>query len=208
MLSKRLRAYSQDRVSSLNQLLEDIDAFDLDKFISYFAQGSPRNVIRICKEIFDNQAEIDVDSRKLDSYAVQLGFEKISEDMSRERYTETLVKELKKTKRCDFTIRHVSTNVFKFSHQAGKGKVKGWQDAGAVKLLGTVQETEGARSSNHYGISDLMLAKTAFSDLSIFEFANTKLMICTCDELLVRDWDLSSEQVCEHCQTEVIKTTQ
>jgi len=53
MLSERLKAYSKNNVTSLTQLLDTPGSFNLDRFIAYFAQGSPRNVIRICKEILD-----------------------------------------------------------------------------------------------------------------------------------------------------------
>jgi len=203
MLSERLKAYSKNKVNTLTQLLGDSKGFDLDMFIAYFAQGSPRNVIRICKAILDHQSELDFSSNRLHPRAVRLGFEEIAENISRERYSETFVKELKKTKRCDFTIRHVYTNVFRFTQQAGMSKVKGWEDAGAVKLLGTIQETKGAKSSNHYGISDLLLAKNVFSDMSIFDFAATKLLICSCGKILLRDWDINSKHVCEYCQCQI-----
>ena len=145
MLSERLKAYSYNKVISLTQLFGDSNGFNLDQFIAYFAQGSPRNVIRICKEILDQQSELDFNSKYINPNAVQLGFEEIARNISLERYPETFVKELKKTKRCDFTIRHVYTNIFKFTQQAGMSKVKGWEDAGVVKLLGTIQETKGAK---------------------------------------------------------------
>lgn len=203
MLSERLRAYSENHVSSLTQLMEPKSKFNLDQFVCYFAQGSPRNVIRICKEIFDQQSELNPNSKTLSSAAVKLGFEVIAKNISAEKYKDDVIKDLKKTKRCDFTIRHVYSTVFKFSQQAGLNKVRSWEDSGAVKSIGTIKETKGARTSNHYGIADLLLAKTIFPELSIFDFSNTKLMICSCGEILLRDWDIKQLHVCEYCQKEI-----
>jgi len=82
-------------------------------------------------------------------------------------------------------------------------EVTGWLDSGAVKSLGTIKETRGAKSSNHYGIFDLLLAKTVFPELSIDDFARNKVRLCLCDNIVLRDWDLNPTQVCEHCQEEI-----
>ncbi len=203
MLSERLKAFSKNRVSSLNQLIKDSGQFNLDQLISNFAQGSPRNVIRICKDIFDQQSEINSNAKRLAPESITAGFDSIARNISLERYEENLLRELTKTKRCDFTIRHIYSNVFKFTQQAGVSKIKVWEDTGAVQLLGTIQETKGAKSSNHYGIADLLLAKAVFPEISIFEFAAAKLYNCSCGNMLLRDWDINPKHTCQYCQKEV-----
>ena len=203
MLSERLKAYSSNNVENLKGLTDFGEEFDLDIFIAYFAQGSPRNLIRICKEIFDQQSEIDSNSKSLSREAIINGFNNISRNISAERYTEKLINDLVKTKKCNFTIKHIYSNVFKFSQQAGISKIKSWKDEGALKSIGAIQETKGARTSNHYGISDLLLAKAIFEELSIFQFSQTKLLRCSCEAIILRDFDLNGTQTCEFCQVEL-----
>ena len=127
MLSKRLKAYSSGKVTSLREFREGEFKFDLDLYAAYFAQGSPRNLIRICKEILDQQCEIGPESKHISQDAIVSGFERIAANISAERYPENLIKDLRKTKRCNFTIRYVYSDVFKFSQQAALNKIKGWK---------------------------------------------------------------------------------
>lgn len=204
MLSERLKAHSNGRISSFADILAEPLPFDLDVFIAILAQGSPRNMVRIGKEILDQQSELNSGAHKVSLEAVHQGLLQIANNISHETFSDTIVKDLQRTKRCDFTIRHVYSIVFKFTQPAGLSKVRGWQKKGAVIQLGTTQETEGAKPSNHYGIRDMLLARHVFSELSTPDFYQSKVRICpSCDAVLLRDWDVSSPQHCNHCQHEV-----
>lgn len=199
MLSQRLKAYSNNRNTTLGEL-QELENFDLDKYISYLAEGSPRNLIRICKEILDQQSEINDKSNRISVDAIAKGFDKIAFDISSERYQKNIINDLRKTNKCNFTIRYIYSHIFKFSQQAGLNKIKSWEDSGAVKFIGTIQETKGAKTSKQYAIADFLLAKTVFPNLDVFSFAQRKIRICSCNNLLLRDWDSVPEQVCEKCQ--------
>lgn len=204
MLSKRLKAHSNSRVTSFEQICS---INSIDNLIVLFSQGSPRNIIRICKEIIDQQSEISSDSNEISINAVVRGFEVFSENYTKEILPDTIIKELRKTKRVDFTVKHLYVNVFKFTQQAGMTKARTWQETGVVEQLGVIPETVGAKASNHYGITNLIVAKHVFSELSIFEFANRKVFECSsCGQVLIRDWDVKSDYPCHSCQAPVIKT--
>lgn len=204
MLSERLKAFSDNKVLSLDSISDSDLHMSLDKAIAIFAQGSPRNVVRICKEILDQQSEINPNAKRISREAVQKGFEQIAENVTHELFSDAVVRELQRTKRCDFTIRHIYVNVFKFTQQAGLNKVRGWEDNGAVQQLGTVQETTGAKGSNHYGIASILLAKHIFAQMPVSEFISVKIRICpNCSSVLARDWDSRSPQLCHLCQHEV-----
>ena len=51
MLAERLKAYSDGRVSSLNDLLDGTLAYDIHSLVCILAAGSPRDMIRMCKAI-------------------------------------------------------------------------------------------------------------------------------------------------------------
>jgi hypothetical protein len=204
MLSERLKAFSNGAISSLESISHSGIALGLDKAVAIFSQGSPRNMIRICKEILDQQSEIDPSAGKISKEAIQRGFEQIAENITRELYTDTIIKELQRTKRCDFTIRHIYLNVFKFTQPAALNKVRVWEDTGAVLKLGTIQETEGAKGSYHYGIANVLMAKHVFAELSIADFIEIKTRVCAgCGAVLIRDWDIRTPQLCHLCQQEV-----
>jgi hypothetical protein len=202
MLSERLRAYSAGKISSLQQISQE-SGLDLDQIVTRFAQGSPRTVIRICKEIVDQQSEIDPSSGRISAAAIIKGFDQIAGNVSAEAYPEGMIRDLQRTKRCDFTIRYLYIDVFRCSQQNAMNKVGAWENAGAVILVGKIQETAGARGSNHYAISHWLLAKHVFSDIPINSFVERKMRQCDCGQWLVRDWDSPTPQTCHHCQREV-----
>lgn len=204
MLHERLKAYSEGKVKSLQEIADFDGPCTLDEAVARFCGASPRTAIRICKEIMDQQSEIDAGSKRISQQAIRRGFNQIARNTSFERFPDGVIRDLQRTKRCDFTIRHLYSNIFKFTQQAGLNKVKVWEDAGAVEGIGTIQETAGAKGSNHYSLTDWLLAKHVFSDLNIEPFIRTKVCSCpNCGELLLRDWDIISIQTCNHCQCEV-----
>ena len=71
-----------------------------------------------------------------------MGIQRIADSVAHEMYDDGIIKDLQRTKRCDFTIRHVYADVFKFTQQAGLNKVGAWENTAAVFKLGTVQETK------------------------------------------------------------------
>ena len=169
-----------------------------------FSQGSPRNIIRICKEILDQQSEFDSTSCKLSANAVTQGFEIFAKNYTNEILPEAVVRDLRKLKRADFTVKYVYNDIFKFTQPAAISKMKSWQDVGVVDKIGVIQETKGARSSNHYGLTNPLVLKHMFPDINIFELYERKMRVCRkCGQLLLRDWDLHAEQTCHACQEEV-----
>jgi len=176
----------------------------LDQAVAVCAHGSPRNVVRICKEILDQQSELDPSANNISDPAVRMGFERVAENITHELFPPTIIKELQRTKRCDFTIRYLYSDVFKFTQPAALNKITTWVNSGAAVQLGTVQESKGRRPSNHYGIAHILLGKHIFTHMGIGDFLRQKVRICSnCGKLLVRDWDYRNPQQCNFCQNEM-----
>lgn len=204
MLSKRLKAYSENKVASFTQICDVEKVNDIDDLITLFGQGSPRNIIRICKEIVDQQSEISTNVNKISLNSIIAGFEVFAENYSNEVLIDKVINELKKIKRVAFTAKYIYTNVFKISQQAGSSKIKVWLDTGVIEQLGSIQQNK--RMVNLYGIKNLIIAKHIFSELGVFEFVNKKLYTCPeCSHLLLRDWDIEPEHLCDNCQKIVRK---
>lgn len=204
MLSKRLKAHSDGKVSSLAEIADlEADAdIDLDRLVVAFSGASPRNIIRVCKEICDQQSELSVQSTKLSRAAIIKGFDVFASNYSSESYF-SVRKDLQKLKRSDFLVKHVYADVFKITQQAALPKIKTWQDSGAVEQIGTMQEKRGNRPSNHYAITNALLLKHIFSDVNVFDLWRRKVRFCTCGQMLLREWDVQPQYTCQACQLEV-----
>lgn len=128
-----------------------------------------------------------------------------AKNYTNEIFEEGIIRDLQKMRRADFTVKYIYTDVFKFTQQAGMTKVRSWQDAGVVKQIGAIQETRGVRSSNHYGVSSLLMLKHMFPEMTVFDAMDRKIRVCSsCGQVLVRDFDRSGEHACENCQALVV----
>jgi hypothetical protein len=65
ILSKRLAAFSDQRVASFAALMTSSPEYPTDGVICLLANRSPRNVIRICEKIFSVQAELDINATRI-----------------------------------------------------------------------------------------------------------------------------------------------
>lgn len=201
MLSKRLLAFSGQKISSLNQIFQSVEDIDWDQVIVTFGIGSPRNIIRLCKEIFEQQSEINSESDVISIGAINRGFKTFCEDYSQGILQENIIQELLKTKRVDFTTNYISNDVFKFSQQAAISKIRTWLDTGVIEKIGEIQVRAGNRPSNHYGVINIIVAKYIYSELSVSEFITEKVRYCkSCSTVLVREWNLKDRYRCHECQ--------
>jgi len=203
MLSRRLLAHSDDRVTSLAAISAANVPKNIDEVVALFSQGSPRNAIRLCKEVLDQQSEIDSSAKVISLDAIVKGFEVFAKNYTNEILDEGIIRDLQKIRRADFTVKYVYADVFKFTQQAGVNKVRLWVDAGVVEQIGVIQETKGARSSNHYGLSNLLVLKSIFPELTVFGLMDSKVRMCGCGQVVIRDWDRSAGHSCQNCQRPV-----
>lgn len=200
MLSRRLSAYSNQKVSSLNQIFQNVEGMDWDEVIITLGLGSPRTIIRICKEIFEQQSEINSEETKISLAAINRGVKTFCENYA-EGLPDTIIRELLKNKRVDFATNYIASDVYKFSQQAAISKIKTWLDAGLVEKIGELQVTKGNRPSHHFGVTNVLVAKHIFAELSVAEFLEQKIRYCkSCGTPLIREWNIKNEYRCHECQ--------
>jgi hypothetical protein len=190
MLSRRLAAHSEQKVSSLASIVTLGRPADIDDLVVNLSGGSPRNIIRICKAIFDQQSELDGNSDTVSERAVLAGIEDISTAIAAETVPENVLRDLKK----------LYADVFRISQGAGTQKVQSWQDSGAVIKIGNRQEKKGNRPSNVYAFASPIVLKHVFADMNALDFSERKLRRCECGQLVLRDWDSSKNQSCHACE--------
>jgi hypothetical protein len=115
MLAKRLSAHSADQVRSLSSISSVGSAEDVDAIVALFSQGSPRNTIRICKEILDQQSELDSTATTISREAIIRGFDVFAKNYTNEILDEGIIRDLQKIKRADFTVKYIYTDIFRFT---------------------------------------------------------------------------------------------
>jgi hypothetical protein len=187
-------------VQSLASIVELGRQLDIDDLVVRMSGGSPRNIIRIGKAILDQQGEMDSSVHAISERAVSAGIEVIAAEIAAETVPDNILRDLKKMKRADFTVANVYADVFKITQGAGAQKVQLWQDSGAAIKIGNRQQKKGNRPSNVYAVASPIVLKHIFSDINVLDFAEKKMRLCECGQLVLRDWDLSSDQSCHACE--------
>ncbi len=106
-LSKRLAAFSEGRITTFDSIMKD--GSGIDDVICLLANGSPRNMIRLCEKIFAIQGERDAKSPQIEYASVDLASVEFSELLFIENYGESVLKEIQRVGRELFTT-NVSLN--------------------------------------------------------------------------------------------------
>jgi hypothetical protein len=119
MLSRRLAAHSNNRITSLASVVTLSRNSDIDELVVLLSGGSPRNIIRICKAILDQQSELDPGVLAVSERALLSGIEQIAASIAAETVPENVLRDLKKLKRADFTVTNVYADVFRISQGPG-----------------------------------------------------------------------------------------
>jgi hypothetical protein len=203
MLSRRLEAFSEGQVHDLSQLTNAELAEPLHFLVVLVANGSPRDMIRICQEIVTEQLQINRDSTNIEIDAIAQGISKFCIRRASEILSPVIYRELVKVARLDFTATYVANEVFKFDVNSARNKIRQWTEAGAVEKVGELDS--GGHPIYHYAVRDVRVAKAIVTQLHLFDFIKTKLRRCTrCKAIMIRDWDilLAPTQTCHSCGQE------
>ena len=114
MLSKRLGAYSGGKITKLEQITKKFEE-DLTSLVILFAQKSPRDAIRICKQIIAEQREINHESTYIELKAILKGIGNFCKIRALEITQEAKIRDLRKIGLVEFTIPYLANDVFKIS---------------------------------------------------------------------------------------------
>jgi hypothetical protein len=202
VLQKRLEAYSEKRVSRLDELISKDSPYNVHKLVAYFANGSPRDMVRICKRIVDDHTKTGRFGGIIDFRTVKSAIASFSLERARELYGAHFT-DLKKIGELTFTINGLASDVFRVTQQAARAKVQKWQASGAVVKIGDIPNP-GNRAQYVYGILDPRLAVAVLSDASLEEAMDEFLIICPhCHNLRIA---YEGEITCPDCQGSFKKT--
>ncbi len=209
VLCKRLKAFSDNKISSMTQLIDKNPVYPLDSILCLLANRSPRNLIRICESIFSVQADMDPNSNKITEIAVERGILKHAERVTSEQYGDEISKDLQRVGREAFTINYLSNDVFKTAHEnTSRNKVTAWQKAGIVSQLGTVSLQEAKRPLNFYFVTDPAMIRLIHRNLPLTQFIKDHWLTCShCDADNLINIELiphGNELLCHACNRRLL----
>ena len=204
MIGRRLAAHSDGRVSSVRELLESSEG-SADRLVNlalWFAQRSPRDLIRIWGRVVDEQLRSAASSSALTRRAILAGIDTFCYERAEEVATARVVGELKRVARVDFTVSELASDVYHVETNSARARIQGWEGRGAVKRVGEVPAPRG-RPHRQYGVVDARVARAMFPDVPLERFLTDKARLCpNCESWVLRDWDsgpTAQEETCVEC---------
>lgn len=206
MIKLRLQAYS-----ATGEAINFSDLFDremeqvvkeyAEELVITFSHGSPRDMIRICRQMVTEQLRLDPTLDRISGRAITAGFNIFCEDRAKEVVPDQILAELQKVHRLDFTVNYVASEVFKVEVNAVRVKIRGWLKTGVVKYIDDIAVQGSKKLVHHYAVVDSRVAKSIFKELRFVEFLKFKIRTCrACGVDMFRDWDLSSDHICQNCK--------
>lgn len=179
VLTARLKAFSENRIETIQGILTDDPGFDIDDAICVMANGSPRNMIRICERILTAQSERDANSSTIDLAAVDSGILEFSDMLTLELYGDEILRDMQRVGRELFTTNFVANDVLKISGQGARNKITGWTNTGVVKQVGTIAVPPARRPVNLYCAVDPVVVRIMHRTTPFKEFFIERWHSCT-----------------------------
>jgi hypothetical protein len=208
VLSARLSAFSNGKISSFESIMEEKPQFNIDALISVLANGSPRNLIRLCEKILAVQAEANPNATKIKLTNLDQATIEYSDQTTTHVYGDDIVKDLQRVGSELFTINHLANDIFKVSQNAIRNKVTRWTELGAVAQISTVSVPTSKRPLNFYCIVDPALVRLIHRRSSLELFFTDRWLPCKfCKKDNLMDISLFPKDnvpVCIECGREII----
>lgn len=205
MWSKRLEAFSRGRINSLNVVsLRSAMSYPTDELALVFANGSPRDMIRIGRQIITEQLQTDPFAEYISPEAIYRAVEKFCELRASEVATPRVLHALRRLQRVDFTIPYLSSIIFREQQSNSRSRVTLWRREGDIIDIDKVENPNPLQTQQVklLGIGDIRIAKAIYPNLDIPLFLRQKYKKCPrCGATVLREWgDALSSSVCHECQ--------
>lgn len=208
VLSSRLQAFSDKKISRFQDIMERHTGFDADEVICLLSNGSPRNMIRICERILAVQAEKKPDATIIDFSSFDIGILEFCETLVTENYGDVISREIQRVGRELFTTNFVANDIFKISANGARNKVTAWTKVGLVKQVGTVTVPPATRPVFFYCIVDPLAVRLLHRTISIDKFLEDRWLSCeNCETDNLSDINLypnDNVPLCRECGRELV----
>jgi hypothetical protein len=187
MLNRRLATYSEGRINSINDLMEEPVEIDVHALVSYLANGSPRDMYRLARGIVAEQTRKSDEVDKVTINSVWLGIRRFSESRSAELLNQNYIDDLRRIGAPTFTNAHIASNVFRINENNARRKIQLWEGTGMVKKIDEIP-TPGTRPRYLYGVVDPRLAIAILPTTEVDLILSTQVLLCpACGEVCVSD---------------------
>ncbi|MBO9471854.1 hypothetical protein J7355_17315 [Endozoicomonas sp. G2_2] len=176
VLSRRLKSYSDNRVENFDQLMAE--PCGIDDHLCLLANGSPRNLIRLCETIFAIQAERNLDSNRITISAIDQATVIHSEKVFIESHGENVLKDLQRIGQELFTTNFVANDILKISGNGARNKITAWANLGIVAQVGTVIVPPATRPTHLYGVIDPCAVRIIHRNVPFEDFVQDRWLPC------------------------------
>jgi len=201
VLSKRLVAYSEGDIQSFDSMVQGGEG--TDDLICLLANGSPRNMIRLCEKILAVQGDKNANSTSIDYSSIDKATIDFSEQVFIENYGEVNLKEMQRVGRELFTTNYVANDVFKISANGARNKITAWVSTGLVAQIGTVTVPPAKRPTHFYCVIDPTAVRIIHRTIPLKDFLADRWLPCNyCEMDNLIDIDLypkDNDAVCRQC---------
>jgi len=185
MLSRRLSAYSENKISNFNDLLEHESRINGHLLLSLLANGSPREMIRMAESIAAEHTRVRMEKHRITDEEVTAGITKYSAART-EELAGLELDQLKKLRQITFTRKHLRETL-QISKPEAKEILARWIALGLVNRLGEISDEIGG-SSRRYGLSDLRILLALHTDVPAEQLLSDHAFECdSCSTIAITD---------------------
>jgi len=179
----------------LNGLLCGDVTVNLHKLVAYMAEGSPRDMVRMCQRIVAEATRESADIDCIPEDAVWSGVRSFSRERAEELFGREYLDRLAKVGSVTFNISSLANDIFRVTENAVRSWVQKWQDTGQVAKVGEIQGK--GRPQNVYGVTDLRLAVAILPDIDVPIILGNLAVACpTCGSIAISD---AKDITCRAC---------
>ena len=193
--------FSDGEINSFDALLEA--PCGIDDHLCLLANGSPRNLIRLCERILAIQADRDPQSKKISIAAIDQATVIHGEQIFIENYGESVLKDLQRVGRELFTTNFVANDILKISANGARNKITAWISLGVVAQVGTIIIPPATRPTHLYGIVDPCAVRVIHRTVHFEKFVQDRWLPCkhcTTDNLIsIELYPEEEEPMCRQC---------
>lgn len=205
MFRKRITTFSDNRLSSINTIVAAPDELDVESLLVFFADGSPRQLIRLCREILKQQSEINDNATAISFDAVQRGILAFSQTLSLETIGQQILNELIQLHQVEYTVPFIA-EVFEMEPQSARNKNLKWTGKGIAARTRRDRTGGTGAPSMVYELKSALIAISALAPISLDDFLARKVRVCRdCRTFSLADFDMRDDAVtCAVCRKEAL----
>ncbi|UJZ95068.1 hypothetical protein IHC87_06915 [Photobacterium damselae subsp. damselae] len=205
-LSLRIKTYSNNVHECFDDLMDS--PCGIDDIICLLANGSPRNMVRLCEKIFAIQGDRDPTATKISINTVDMASIDYCDMIIKETYGEQITKDIQRIGREIFTTNFVANEILKITTNGARSKIKVWSDIGIVSEIGKASVPTSTKPVNLYCVVDGAAVRLINRAKPLNDFIKDSWLTCSyCDKDNLVDIDLfpeANEPICRNCSRPLI----